>query len=88
MEKYITMNDGLTELQFILDELKDPMYKGKTNDEIDLRINDAVMQKFVLIENQVDKLKKLIERIIKCNNDGERLDVYLEYIFLQEISSN
>lgn len=86
MDKYIDIIDGMTEVEFILDELQDIIYQGKMIDAIDERIFNHTSKMYFGLAKAVNDLKKLAEKAASCSNDTERLDCYLKNIYKAEQS--
>lgn len=84
MEKYRTIKDGLTEIQFILDDLKDSIYQGETIEPVDLRIYDDIIREYYSLSHQVDELKIKVDGVLLCKDAAERLDFFLKKIYKPE----
>ncbi len=84
MEKYKRIKDGLTEIQFILDDLKDNIYQGESVDPVDIRIYDDIIREYYSLGHQVDELKIKVDGILLCKDAAERLDFFLKKIYKPE----
>jgi len=84
MEKYDAIKDGLREIQFIINELKDNIHQGEIIDAVDLKIYDDVTRGYYSIGRLVDELKIKVDGILLCKDASERLDFFLKKIYKPE----
>ncbi len=81
MEKYNNIKDGLTEIQFIIDRLKETNCQGKPINAVDTRIYDSVIKEYFALGHRVEQIKKIIDGILLCKDDSDKLDFFLKNIY-------
>jgi hypothetical protein len=81
MELYIEIKDALTEIQFIINRLKQTIAQAKHKNVVDMRIFDSVITEYFALGHEADQIKKTIDGILLCRSDSERLDFFLNNIY-------
>ena len=84
MEKYNDIKDGLAEIQFIIDRLKVTICQGKHINAVDTRIYNSVIKEYIALGHRVEQIKKIIDGILLCKDDSDKLDFFLKNIYVPE----
>ncbi len=88
MKKYEFLKQKLVEIEDIINEMQDTIYMGELIDAVDARIYDTVIGRYLKICMQVEEIKKIVEGVLRCKNDFEKLSFFLQNIYDKSTNQN
>lgn len=81
MSKYRSLIVRLAKMKEMLNEMQDIVYLGQPIDAVDSLTFNCVIEGYFVLSKEVEKLEKLVNGILLCKNDEDRLNFFLKHIY-------
>lgn len=81
MNKYQSLIIRIASIKEVLNEMQDIVFLGQPIDAVDSLTFNTVIETYLALTKEVERLEKLVNGLLLCKNDSDRLNFFLKHIY-------